>query len=76
MDNKAISHECMFDNATSKFDDKVRASNFVMKLKKLFLHFVPQILTYINKELNPIVLTSDCNLIYSLIKLVNAVLVE
>ena len=63
MDSKAISHECMFDNAAYKFDEKVRVSNFVSKLKKIFLHFVPQILLFINKELNPIVKTSDCNLI-------------
>lgn len=46
MDSKALSHECMFDNAANKFDDKVKKeSSIIPKLKKLFLHFVPQILT-------------------------------
>jgi len=72
MDPLALGYKCFFENFKIQFPDSLKDSGFVKKIGEFYNSLIEELLFRMRRECIQIVLTSENNYIYSLFKLINA----
>lgn len=72
MDPLALGYKPFFENFKIQFPDSLKDSGFVKKIGEFYNSLIEEVLFRMRRECIQIVITSENNYIYSLFKLINA----
>lgn len=79
LDPKALGYECYLVNYIKKFPDSLQnkeSNNFIERISFIYNETISDLLFNMRRKCKQIVLTSECNYIYSLFNLINSICVK